>query len=68
MVGQPFGGDRDGGDEWQDRTRLSVEHAAQHQRAITLDQETSITRLTSVRNGAKIPNADINALLVLSLE
>jgi hypothetical protein len=70
-VGSPLlhvvGGDMGGGYEWQAAPayRASVRRGIT---AITLDQDGKITRLTTVWDGAMIPDADMKALIVLSLE
>jgi len=60
------GGDM-GGYEWQATPayRASVRRGIS---AITLDQDAKITRLTTVWDGAVIPDADIKALILLSLD
>ena len=59
--------DMGGGYEWQAAPayRASVRRGIS---AIALDQQGKITRLTTVCDGAMIPDADIKALIVLSLE
>ena len=61
------GGDMGGGYEWQATPayRASVRRGIS---AITLDQDAKITRLTTVWDGAVIPDADIKALILLSLD
>jgi len=61
------GGDMGGGYEWQAAPayRASVRRGIT---AITLDQDGKITRLTTVWDGAMIPDADIKALVLLSLD
>ena len=56
-----------GGYEWQAAPayRASVRRGIT---AITLDQDSKITRLTTVWDGAMIPDADIKALVLLSLD
>jgi hypothetical protein len=56
-----------GGYEWQAAPayRTSVRRG---NTAITLDPEGEITRLTTVWDGAMIPDDDIKALVVLSLD
>jgi len=61
------GGDMGGGYEWQ----AAPDYRASLRRgisAITLDQDGKITRLTTVWDGAMIPDADIKALILLSLD
>ena len=61
------GGDMGGGYEWQ----AAPDYRASLRRgisAITLDQDGKITRLTSVWDGAMIPDADIKELILLSLD
>ena len=61
------GSDIGGGYEWQAAPayRASVRRGIS---AITLDRELKITRLTTVWDGGMIPDADMKALIVLSLE
>jgi hypothetical protein len=61
------GGDMGGGYEWQAAPayRASVRRGIS---GITLDQDAKITRLTTVWDGAAIPDADIKALSLLSLD
>jgi len=61
------GGDMGGGYEWQavPAYRTTVRRGIT---AIALDQDAKITRLTTVWDGAMIPEADIKALMTLSLE
>jgi len=61
------GSDMGGGYEWQAAPayRASVRRGIS---AITLDRELKITRLTTVWDGGIIPDADMKALIVLSLE
>jgi len=61
------GGDMGGGYEWQAAPayRASLRRGIS---AITLDQDGKITRLTTVWDGAMIPDADIKALILLSLD
>lgn len=61
------GGDMGGGYEWlaAPTYRASVRRGIS---AITLDQDGKITRLTTVWDGAMIPDADIQALVLLSLD
>ncbi len=61
------GGDMGGGYEWEATPayRASVRRGIS---AISLDQDAKITRLTTVWDGAVIPDADIKALVLLSLD
>ena len=61
------GGDTGGGYEWHAAPdfRASVRRGIS---AITLNQDSKITRLTTVWDGAVIPDADIKALILLSLD
>jgi hypothetical protein len=61
------GGDMGGGYEWQAAPgyRASVRRGIS---AITLDEDARITRLTTVWDGSVIPDADIKALILLSLD
>jgi hypothetical protein len=61
------GGDMGGGYEWQAAPayRASVRRGIS---AITLDEDVRITRLTTVWDGSVIPDADIKALILLSLD
>lgn len=61
------GGEMGGGYEWQAAPgyRATVRRGIT---GITLDQDGKITRLTTVWDGAMIPDADMKALIVLSLE
>jgi len=61
------GGDMGGGYEWQAAPayRASLRRGIN---AITLDQDAKITRLTTVWDGAMIPDADIKALILLALD
>jgi hypothetical protein len=61
------GSDMGGGYEWQAAPayRASVRRGIS---AITLNQDGRITRLTTVWDGAMIPDADIKALILLSLD
>ena len=61
------GGDMGGGYEWQAAPdyRTTVRRGIT---AIALDQDSKITRLTTVWDGGMIPEADIKALMTLSLE
>jgi ketosteroid isomerase-like protein len=61
------GGDMGGGYEWQAAPayRASVRRGIS---AITLDEDGRITRLTTVWDGSVIPDADIKALILLSLD
>lgn len=61
------GGDMGGGYEWQAAPayRTTVRRGIT---AIALDQDGNITRLTTVWDGAMIPDADIKTLMTLSLE
>ena len=61
------GGDMGGGYEWQAAPayRASVRRGVS---AVTLDQDGKITRLTTVWDGAMVPDADIKALILLSLD
>ncbi len=63
VVGSNVGG----GYEWQATPayRASVRRGIS---AITLDQDAKITRLTTVWDGAVIPDADIKVLILLSLD
>ena len=61
------GGDMGGGYEWQ----AAPNYCASVRRgtsAVTLDQDGKIARLTTVWDGAMIPDADIKALILLSLD
>jgi len=61
------GSDMGGGYEWQAAPayRTSIRRGIS---AITLDQDGKITRLTTVWDGAMIPDADLKALILLSLD
>jgi len=61
------GGEMGSGYEWQavPAYRASVQRGSS---AITLDQDGKITRLTTVWDGAMIPDADIKALMPLALD
>jgi hypothetical protein len=61
------GGDMGGGYEWQAAPayRASLRRGIS---AITLDQDGKITRLTTVWDGATIPDPEIKALILLSLD
>ena len=61
------GGDMGGGYEWQ----AAPNYCASVRRgtsAVTLDQDGKIARLTTVWDGAMIPDADIKALILQSLD
>ncbi len=61
------GGDMGGGYEWQAAPtyRTTVRRGIT---AIALDQEGKITRVTSVWDGAMVPDADIQGLMTLSID
>jgi hypothetical protein len=61
------GGDMGGGYEWQAAPayQASVRRGIS---AITLDEGGRITRLTTVWDGAMIPDADVKALIALSFD
>ena len=61
------GGDMGGGFEWQTAPayRTTVRHGIT---AIALDPEGKVSRLTTVWDGAMLPQDEVNALVVLSIE
>jgi hypothetical protein len=58
----PIRGDTGGGYEWQAAPAYGV-RVRRNIGAITLGQESNLTRLATVRDGAMIPDADIKALI-----